>query len=497
MLEVDMKTTIKTLHLKGYNKTQIGRMLHIDRKTVRKVLKTPEDCHEAEISGKGVWPSILDKHLEYISAQLAKGISITRIHQGLSTDYGVSCGYTTVRDYVSKLKKSQQKAYMVLHSLPGEEAQVDFGYIGTINVNGAPRKAWVFVMSLSYSRYMYAQITLSQSVRDFILCHISAFRYFGGVPQSVKIDNLKAAIVEADFYEPTVQRTYAAFAKHYGFLPDPCRVYTPTDKGKVESNVKYIKENCFKGRDLKDLHEADEFLLRWLDDTANRRRHGTTSKIPLEQFRLLEKEKLKGIPKEDFVFSKSSSATVRTDCHIVHGGNFYSVPHMYIGMEMDLIEVNHLLRIFFQGKEVALHSLLENTKGEHSTDKSHYPYSKTITNDELISRFREQMETIGGGALEFFEAFKNTDTYRVNQYRSIAGILSLHKRYGSQAVDRACMRACHYGNITYRAVKKICSSGLYSLPLEDKRDDAHPCSSRIRELSAYKDIAQLGVIEHE
>ena len=119
---------------------------------------------------------------------------------------------------------------------------------------------------------MYVSITLDQSVRTFIRCHAEAFRYFGGVPQTVKIDCLKAAIMEADFYEPTVQRTYAAFADYYGFLPNPCRVYTPTDKGKVESNVKYVKENCFKGRDFKDLEDAKKFLLSWLKETANSRK---------------------------------------------------------------------------------------------------------------------------------------------------------------------------------------------------------------------------------
>lgn len=233
MLEVDMKTTIKTLYQKGYNKTQIGKMLGIDRKTVRKVLKEAEsdqNCpDDASQPQRAVWPSMLDECREYIEIQLSKELSITRIHQDLQREFGIQCGYTTLRDYVAKIRKSQPHAYMVLHSLPGEEAQVDFGYIGTLNVGGTHRKAWVFVMSLSYSRYMYAAITLDQSVQTFIRCHTEAFHYFAGVPQTVKIDNLKAAIVEADFYEPTVQRTYAAFADHYGFLPNPCRVYTPTD----------------------------------------------------------------------------------------------------------------------------------------------------------------------------------------------------------------------------------------------------------------------------
>lgn len=498
MLEVDMKTTIKTLYQKGYNKTQIGRMLGIDRKTVRKVLK--DDVNQKKNGQRiqdSVWPSMLDEYREYIEIQLSKELSITRIHQDLQKEFGVECGYTTLRDYVAKLRRNTPHAYMVLHSLPGEEAQVDFGYIGTLKVNGSPRKAWGFVMSLSYSRYMYAAITLDQSVQTFIRCHTEAFHYFGGVPQTVKIDNLKAAIVETDFYEPTVQRTYAAFAQHYGFLPNPCRVYTPTDKGKVESNVKYVKDNCFKGRDFAQLQEAQRFLSEWLSDTANRRKHGTTGKQPEKVFLEAEREKLAPLPAQDFIFSKSGSATVRTDCHIVHEGSFYSVPYAYIGMDVDVIEVNHLLKIYYAGKEIALHSLCENAKGEHVTDKNHYPSTKNVSQKELLSSCRAKMAEVGSGAAAFLEAFKDTEMYQCHHYRSISGILALRKKYGDAAVDKACARACHYGNITYRAVKKICESGLYALPLETGFEHMVESNSKIRSLSDYRRMTGLGVIGHE
>ena len=496
MLEVDMKTTIKTLYQKGYNKTQIGRMLGIDRKTVRKVLNQSDQVDKASAKD-GLWPSMLDEYREYIEIQLAKELSITRIHQDLRQQYGLECGYTTLRDYVAKIRKKQPHAYMVLHALPGEEAQVDFGYIGTLKVGNTVRKAWVFVMALSYSRYMYVAITLDQSVKTFIRCHTEAFRYFGGVPETVKIDNLKAAIVETDFYEPTVQRTYAAFAQHYGFLPNPCRVYTPTDKGKVESNIKYVKDNCFKGREFKDLEEARLFLQKWLCVTANRRTHGTTGKIPEEMFLTVERKHLRPMPAEEFLFSKSTSATVRTDCHVVHEGNFYSVPYAYIGMDVDLIEVNRLLKVYYQGKEIALHSLAEGAKGVHVTDKNHYPSTKTITQEELLSRYREKMSAIGDGALAFLEAFKNTEMYKCHHYRSISGILALRKKYDDEAINRACLRACHYGNITYRAVKKICESGLYALPLEERHRQSCSTGSNIRSLSDYRRITELGVIGHE
>jgi transposase len=234
LLEVAMHTTIKTLYKRGVSKSEIARILGIDRKTVRSVLNKPED----EPIEKKPYPSIYDPYREYIEKKLSQELSAARLLQDLKDDFpGFDGKYSSIRDYVRKLRGIKQKVYMVLHCMPGEEAQVDFGYIGTLKVNGKYKKAWVFVMVLCYSRYMYSQIVLDQSVKTFIQCHVNAMRYFGGVPQVVKIDNLKAGVVDTNFYEPLVQRTYASFAAHYGFLPQPCRVYTPTDKGYVKTFV--------------------------------------------------------------------------------------------------------------------------------------------------------------------------------------------------------------------------------------------------------------------
>jgi transposase len=497
-----MKTTIKTLYQQGYNKSQIARLLGIDRKTVRNVLKGPDNPSSAketagEETKKTRWPSVLDEYREYIQIQAAKDLSVTRIHQGLAEEYGLSVGYSTVRDYVSKLRRSIPKAYMVLHALPGEEAQVDFGYAGIIPVGGKPRKAWVFAMSLSYSRYMYAEITPDQSVRTFIMCHIHAFRFFGGVPQTVKIDNLKAAITAADFYEPLVQRAYADFANHYGFLPNPCRVYTPTDKGKIESNIKYIKENCLKGREFADAADAQVFLEGWLSKTANRRVHGTTAKIPAEAFMESESPKLLPLPDTEYVFSNSKRVTVWTDCHVSYQGNYYSAPYSLIGCEVTVMESNGLVKIYHEGKEVALHPLVCGKKGEHVTDRCHYPSNKNITQAEALEKYRSQMAGIGAGAEEFLAAFEGTMGQRFAPLRSLAGITSLRKKYGDAALDMACARAVHYGNISYRAVKGICEKGLYCLPLDDGCQGAPPARPKARSLDEYSGIFGLGVIAND
>lgn len=166
-----------------------------------------------------------------------------------------------------------------MHTLPGEEAQVDFGYLGYTLYEGRKRKTWVFNMRLSYSRLDYYERVYDQRVETFIQCHIHALYYFGGVPQYIKIDNLKAAILKANFYEPVYQELYKNFASHYGFHPLPCMVRRPNDKGKVESGINYVKNNFFSGRNFTDEQDLREKLARWNTKT-NHRIHGTTRKVP-------------------------------------------------------------------------------------------------------------------------------------------------------------------------------------------------------------------------
>lgn len=491
MLGVHMQTTVKTLFEKGHSKTKIGEILGIDRKTVRKILKNPDKDVHIE---KQPHPSVLDKHREFIDVSILKELSATRIYQDLQKK-GFEGAYSTVRDYVRKLKGNSQKAYMVIETLPGEEAQVDFGYIGTLNIGGKKKKAWVFVMTLSYSRYMYVKIVFDQTVKTFIKCHVESFRYFGGVPETVKIDNLKAGVIEANFYEPIIQRTYAAFAAHYGFWADPCRVYTPTDKGKVEKGVDYVKDNCFKGREFKDVDEAKEFLKDWLKTIANVRIHGTTKRRPLDVFNSIEKSTLKELTPMDFIFSDSAKATLNTNCHLAYKGNYYSAPFQYIGLELDVIEVNNLIKVYLDQKEIALHSLCDE-KGKYVTNKDHYPHHKNITLTDILSRQRDEMAAVGPAALEFFDQFTGQNTLRKYDYRTISGILALRKKYDVSTIDAACARSVYYGSLSYTTVRKICEKDLTMLPVYANEtyinEQIHELA---RDLAEYSALSELGEIQ--
>lgn len=463
-------------------------MLEVDRKTVRVKLQQLE---------KGVVErkqrqTILDPHLEYIQAQVGKELSAKRIFQDLQRENDFRGSYDTVKKYVASIKKSPPQVSMVLNSFPGEEGQVDFGYIGTIRLKpGTYKKAWVFVMELSYSRYMYVRIVFDQTVATFIDCHKKAFKYFGGIPQYVKIDNLKAAILEADFYEPTIQKIYAAFASHYGFLPEPCRVRRPKDKGKVESNVKYVKNNCFKKREFRDINEAKAFLAEWLSAVANVRVHGTTKKVPIELFKANEKGKLLPLPAVDFAVLDIAKAAVMPNCHITYKQNYYSVPHIYIGESVDILVQNNLVKISHKCKEIAIHNLVRDDKGKHITNNSHFPSHKNITPEQIRLNLREKMTEIGVNAISFYEMFMKESKNKYD-YRSISGIISLTKKYDKTTIDNACQRACTYGALSYKTVKNICEKGLESLPVATEQSYVNTQSTTIlRDLSDYSKFLSL------
>jgi transposase len=172
---------------------------------------------------------------------------------------------------------------------PGHQAQVDFGSIGRRYdpIEGRMRQAWVFVMVLSHSRASFVRIVFDQKVKTWLRLHIEAFEHFGGVPVVVVPDNLKAAVVRAAFgvdAETALHRSYRELARHYGFVIDPTPPYSPQKKGKVESAVKYVKNNFAKARPGLDAQALQAELVVWHREVAQKRVHGTTGRTPLELF---------------------------------------------------------------------------------------------------------------------------------------------------------------------------------------------------------------------
>lgn len=457
-----MYTTILTLFKQGKGQREISRITGHNRRTVKKIIyqyQTKDIQSPPQIKKT----SKLDKYYDQIIKYLEKDLSKIRIHEELLKENNdLEIGYSSLSRYISKIKVSNNICVR-FHTEIGDEAQVDFGYVDRQpDSTGKLRKAWVFNMRLSYSRLDYYEVVFDQKVETFINCHKNAFKYFGGVPKTVKIDNLKSAILEAGFYESIYQGLYKRFADFYGFYPLPCRVRKPQEKGKVESGIKYIKNNFFAGRSFKTFDSLNTQLKEWMGITSNRI-HGTTKEKPSMLFEE-EKTFLNNLPEHDFKTGLLFLRKVAKDCHITIDNNYYSVPYEYVSKEVE-VEINDsLVKISFNNDQIALHSQSKG-KGNFITQTSHYPKYKNYTSDseEYLSKYHNKMKEFGDDANNLFLLI--VQEHPREWYRIIKGILNLEKNYSKEAINLSCKRALVFSITKYSKIKSICKSGCYNLPL--------------------------------
>ena len=292
VLKVSHQEAVRSLHAKNWSQRRIARELGIHRKTVWRytqklaakcTISTPgsetASAAKCTISTSGVAGrrSDCDPFAGVILSKLGLGLCAQRIFQDLGAETGFEGSYQSVKRYVQKLKASEPRRVWRVESQPGEEMQVDFGLGAPIEIGpGKTRRSWVFRVVLSYSRKAYSEAVLRQDTETFLRCLENAVRSFGGTPLLVNLDNLKAAVLQADWFDPEVNPKLAQFCRHYAMNVLPCRPYTPQHKGKIERGICYVRSNALKGRRFASLGAQNLFLAEWEKKVADTRIHGTT-----------------------------------------------------------------------------------------------------------------------------------------------------------------------------------------------------------------------------
>ena len=197
---------------------------------------------------------------------------------------GYSGGLTVLKDYLRTIRPPRGKVFLKLAFAPGECAQIDWGEYGSVAVGSTRRKLSFFVMVLCYSRQMYVEFTVSQTMEHFLACHQNAFAVLG-VPEKIMVDNLKSAVLKRLIgAAPILNPRYLDFARHHGFKIAPCNVRAGWEKGRVESGVGYIKKNFLSGLESKDFAHVNPAMQVWLAEIANVRIHGETHRRPVDLF---------------------------------------------------------------------------------------------------------------------------------------------------------------------------------------------------------------------
>ena len=257
----------------GLNESQIADALALDSRTVKKWLDKKQ-FHQRKTS---VRPSKLDPFKPTIMQMLeTHPYTAKQVLQRIQEE-NYTGGYTIVKDYVARIRPKRSPAFLKLSFAPGECAQVDWGSFGSITVGETRRRLSFFVMVMCYSRMMYLEFTVSQTMEHWLACHQNALQFFGGVPKKIMVDNLKSAVIKRVVGQaPVFNQRYIDFANHYGFTVVPCRVAKGNEKGRVESGVGYVKKNFLAGLKLPNFEALQVGGKEWLTTIANQRIHGET-----------------------------------------------------------------------------------------------------------------------------------------------------------------------------------------------------------------------------
>lgn len=405
-----------------------------------------------------------------------KGVGPRAIYDHLRTnraDFDV--GYDSVKRFCARLRAAAGPGpgdvAIPVDTAPGEVAQVDFGYAGKLYDPGAGvlRKAWVFVMVLGYSRHQYAQVVFDQKAETWQRLHAQAFAYFGGVPETVVPDNLKAAVVRLAFghvADNGIQRGYRELARHYGFKIDPTPPRDPEKKGKVEAGVKYVSGNFLAPRDEgEDITAVNPALKTWLTGVAGQRKHGSTGRKPLEAFELEEKAALRPLPPLGWAPVTWKQARIHTDCHLLLEGRPYSAPWQHVGKTAWVKVTADAVTIYVDDERVRTHA--RRGPGPRSTNEADLPASRRDYRHRGRGYWQDRGRALGPD-VEAWTADMFEHAAELSPLRAVQQVVTMLETYPRDRANAACRRAMRFDIRNYREIKKILVEALDFEPLPER-----------------------------
>jgi transposase len=414
-----------------------------------------------------------------IQTWLEHGLSAQRIYQDLVAEHGFSGSYYSVRRFVRGLEATQELPFRRLECAPGEEAQVDFGSGAPILLpEGQRRRTHVFRIVLSHSRKAYSEAVCRQTTDNFIRCLENAFWHLGGVPQRLVLDNLRAAVTKADWFDPDLNPKVRTFAQHYGTVLLPTKPYTPRHKGKVERGIDYVQENALKGRQFPSLDAQNHFLLDWEQTVADTRVHGTTRRQVGSHFLEVERAALQPLPLTRFPCFQEARRTVHRDGHVEVAKAYYSVPPEYLTRPVWVRWDGRVVRIFTDRFEpIAVH--VQHEPGRFSTQSQHRAGPKISGVERGAAWLLGQVRRLGPHSLRWAEAM--LQARGIEGVRVLQGLLNLAHRHASDAIEHACDIAWSHGAYRLRMLRALIDR---QAPRQEQLPflEEHPL---IRDLSAY------------
>jgi transposase len=481
VLKSHQKHTVFTLLQRNVSQHEIARKTGIDRKTIRKLKRTPHgvlaDAHsnspmatgtgdqippprppvaDAATVDSACQPSTLarsacEPHREWIEAQVRLGRNAMAIYQELVDRFGFTSRYNSVKRFCRHLKRREPEQFDRLEFLPGEECQVDYGEGAPTRhpTHGTYRKPRLFVMTLRYSRRSFRKVVWKSSAETWARLHEEAYRYFGGSCAYVVLDNLREGVIAPDLYEPELNRVYAMMLAHYGVVADPARVRDPNRKGCVENAIQHTQSTALKGKRFESIEEQNTYLAHWEEKWAAARIHGRAKRQVAEMFEE-ERPLLKALPLDGFRYFEEGVRTAQDDTTIQVDNAWYAARPASIGTRV-------LIRSYANEIEIRdLRTLELIRRHPRATRKGEVKLPEA---ERLFNPSRQTRQILAGAQRI------GPQTYALCQalfekrgreaQRSMRGIVGLVSRYPAAILEQAAQTALLRHTHNYKSVCAI------------------------------------------
>jgi hypothetical protein len=415
----------------------------------------------ARPAGHGAsWEALAAQKAE-VTGWVKDGLTLVKIGELLERS-GTAVPYRTLARFAarecgySSSSSRQQVTVPVADGKPGEEVQIDFGYLGMIPDGDRRRKLHALVFTAVLSRYCFVYLTFSQTTAAVIAGCEAAWGFYGGMFRVLIADNLKPVVDKADRLEPRWNREWLEYAQARGLVCDPARVRSPQDKGRVENGVKFVQVSFFAGEQFAGITHAQHRAEDWCRTRAGMRVHGTTRQRPAEVFAQLEAPALLPAPAEPYRVPAWSEAKVQRDFHVRAQNAFYSVPYGLIGQQVTVRADGTLVKIYHRGQVIRTHP--QQPAGGRASDPADFPPGTDVYARRDVDKLAK-MAAARGEAIGIYAARILDIPLPWTRMRAVYALIGLARTYGNGPVEQACAAALELDVISVAKIKSIVEKG--------------------------------------
>jgi len=338
-------------HAEHWKIGTIAAELHLHPDTVRAALDTDRFRSQPRLRDR-----LTDPYLDFLRQTLQQypRLRATRLFQMIRLR-GYAGSVNQLRRVVAELRPPQREAFLRLRTFPGEQAQADWAHFGEVALGRARRRLSGFVLTLSYSRALWVEFFLDQSLENFLLGHVHAFQDWGGAPRNLETDNLRSVVLERRGDAIHFHPRFLELSAHYHFAARPCAPARGNEKGRVERAIQYVRQSFFAARPFTTLADFNRQALAWRNQVAHQRAWPGDDSRTVAQVLAEERPHLLPLPAHPFSCDLTRTVYADKTLCVRFDLNDYSVPPPALGRALTLVASPARVRLLDGSSEVASH----------------------------------------------------------------------------------------------------------------------------------------------